>query len=132
MRIPVHRRIRRTAALQTLGQAVTLDGNPLDFTSVSGFDIPAGVNAAASNNPVTTGSAFAVLTVGGTIGLYSIDLVTAQATFVGPVGGGATPIQGLAIQNDLGGIPAVALTADGTNLVRFNTATPGTSTTVGA
>jgi hypothetical protein len=114
---------------ETLGQTVTLNGNPLDFSSVSGFDVPAGVNVASSNSPVTTGSAFAVLTVGGTTGLYSINLVNAQATFIGPVGGGA-PIQGLAIQNDLGGIPAISLTANGTNLTRFNTATPGTSTTV--
>ena len=79
---------------------------------------------------MATGSAFAVLTVGGTTGLYSINLVNAQATFVGTCRDGGAPIQGLAIQNDLGGIPVISLTADGTNLVRFNTATPGTSTTV--
>ncbi|MBG1267188.1 DUF4394 domain-containing protein [Nostoc sp. WHI] len=32
---------------------VTLNGTPLDFTSVNGFDIPSGVNVSASNTPAT-------------------------------------------------------------------------------
>jgi hypothetical protein len=115
---------------QTSGMAVTLNGATLDFNSINGFDIPAGVNVAVSSSPVTTGSALAVLNVGGSTGLYSINLVNAQATFVGNVGGGLTAVQGFAIQNDYGGIPALAINADGTNLVRFNTATPGTTTTI--
>jgi hypothetical protein len=114
---------------QTLGQTVTLGGSTLDFTAVNGFDIPAGVNAAASNTPVVAGSAFAVLNVGGTTGLYSINLVDATATLVGNVGTGATAVSGLAVQSDLGGLPAIALDATGGNLLRFNTATPGTVTT---
>ena len=82
------------AGTQTLGQTVTLNGNPLDFTSVNGFDIAAGVNAATSNTPVTSGSAFAVLTVGGATGLYSINLVNGAATLVGNVVNGATPVAG--------------------------------------
>ena len=78
---------------------------------------------------MTTGSAFAVLNVGGATGLYSINLVNAQATFIGLVGNGVAAVQGLAIQSEPGGIPAVALSADGTSLARFNTATPGTVTT---
>jgi len=113
---------------QTLVQTLTLGGSTLDFTAIDGFDIPAGVNAAASNAPVTTGSGFAVLNVGGTTGLYTINLVNGQATFIGAVGNGATAVQGLSIQNDLGGFPAIALNAPGTNLVRFNTATPDTPT----
>ena len=35
----------------------------------------------------------------------------ATATLVGPVGSGATAVQGLAIQSDLGGTPAVSLPA---------------------
>jgi hypothetical protein len=105
-------------------------GIGFDFNRLNGFDIPTGVNAAATNAPVVSGSAFAVLTVGGTAGLYNINLVTGAAAFVGNVGTGTTPVQGLAIQNDLGGIPAIALDASGPNLVRFNTSTPGTTTTV--
>ena len=115
---------------ETLGQAVTLNGSALNFTSIGGFDIPAGVNAAASNAAVTSGSAFAVLTVGTATGLYSINLVNAQATFLGTVNTGSTAVQGLAVQSDVGGFPAVALDAAGTSLIRFNTATPATTTTV--
>ncbi len=110
---------------QTLGQTVTLGGITLDFTAINGFDIPAGVNAPSSNAAVTAGSAFAVLNVGGTTGLYSIDLTNAQATFVGNVGNGSTAVQGFAVQSDLGGLPAISLTAAvGLNLSRFNTSTP--------
>ena len=115
------------SGIETLVQPVTLNGSTLDFTAVNAFDIPAGVNAALSNAPVTTGSGFAVLTVGGTTGLYSINLVNGQATFVTSFG--VIPVSGLAIQSDLGGIPAIALSADGSSLVRFNTGTPGTTTT---
>ncbi|QEL14969.1 DUF4394 domain-containing protein [Limnoglobus roseus] len=113
---------------QTLGQTVTLGGSKLDFSNAAGFDIPIGVNAPSSNMAVTTGSAFAVLTVGGTTALYSINLVNAQATLIGNVGTGATAIDGFAIQNDSGGFPAIALNDTGTSLLRFNTATPGTVT----
>ena len=102
----------------------------VDFSAVGGFDIVAGVNAAASGSPVASGSGMALLNVGGTIGLYSIDLVTGAATFVGNFLNGITPVNGFAIQNDLGGIPAIALSADGLSLVYFNTATPGFRTSV--
>ena len=118
------------AGTQTLGQTVTLNGSPLDFSSATGFDIASGVNAAAPDTPVVSGSALALLTVGGTTALYSIDLTTAAATLVGNLLNGTTPATGLAVQSDLGGIPAVALSADGTSLLRFNTAAPGTTTAV--
>ena len=117
------------AGTQTLGQIVTLGGNPLDFTTINGFDIPAGVNAPASNAAVTTGSGFAALNVGGTTALYSINLVNAVATLIGNIGNGTTAVQGVAVQSDLGGFPAVSMNAAGTNLIRFNTSTPGTNTT---
>jgi hypothetical protein len=104
-------------------------GIGFDFNRLNGFDIPAGVNATTTGAPVTTGSGFAVLTVGGTTGLYSIDLVTGAGTLVGNVGTGTSVISGFAVQSDLGGFPAIALDAAGTNLIRFNTATPGTTTT---
>jgi hypothetical protein len=115
---------------QTLGLPVTLGGNPLDISAVSGFDVPAGVNAAASNSPVLAGSAFAVLNVGGATGLYSINLVTAAATLVGTVGTGVDPVSGAAVQSDVSGLPAIALSADAKSLTRFNTTTPGISTPV--
>jgi hypothetical protein len=106
---------------------VTLNGLTLDFTSASGFDIAPGVNAAVSNGPVTTGSGLAALTVGGVASLYSINLVNGVAALIGTIGNGAVAVRGLAIQGDLGGLPAIGITAN--NLVRFNTANPGTITT---
>jgi hypothetical protein len=111
---------------------VTVGGTPLDFTAANGFDIPAGVNAPASNAPVAAGSGFAALTVGGASKLYSIDLVTGNATLLGAFTGNPA-VTGLAVQSEPvpGGVPAVALDPTGLNLNRFNTATPGTVTTVG-
>ena len=116
---------------ETAGQTVTLGGNTLDFTTIGGFDIQTGVNAPASSSPVPTGSASAILNVGGTTGLYSINLVTGAATLIGTVLNGAVPVQGLALQDNAGGMPAIAVTSDGMNLVRFDTMTPGTTTSLG-
>lgn len=110
---------------QTLGQAITLGGSTLDFSANDGFDIAPGVNAASSNAAVPSGSAAAALTVGGVAGLYQINLVNAQATLVGALGGLA--IRDLAIWSPL---PiGNALTADGTSLIRFRLDAPGTTTT---
>jgi hypothetical protein len=108
---------------QTLGVTVTLGGNPLDFTTLVGFDIASGVNVPSSNAPVTSGSGFALMTVGGTTGLYSINLVNAQAAFLGAVPNGRS----IAIRQELGA--AIALSAAGNALLRFSTVTPGTVTT---
>lgn len=115
---------------QTSPLVVTLNGTPLDFTSVNGFDIPSGVNVSTSNTPAT-GQAFAVLTVGSTTGLYGIELSTGAATLVGTVGAGTDPVQGFALQNEVApaGVPLIGLTADGTQLLRFNSASSGTVTT---
>ena len=117
--------IRTTPGVQNL-----VGPTGVDFSAVGGFDIVAGVNATASGSAVASGSGMALLNVGGTIGLYSIDLVTGAATFVGNFLNGITPVNGFTIQNDLGGIPAIALSADGLSLVYFNTATPGFRTSV--
>jgi len=101
---------------------ILLGGSPLDFT-VQGFDIPENVNASASNVAVSAGFGFAVLTVGGTPSLYSINLVNGSATLIGTV----PACRGMAIYTE---VPtALALSSDGTNLVRFNPTTPGTTTT---
>ncbi len=56
----------------------------VNFTTLSGFDIPHGVQVAASN-AVATGNGFAILTVGGNSGLYTINLTTGTATLLGGV-----------------------------------------------
>lgn len=118
------------AGTQTLAQSVTLGGNTLDFTGSDGFDIPAGVNAAASGMGVVSGSGFAALTVGGVGGLYRLNLVNAQATLIGNLGNGSLAIGGFALQPVQYGVAIVALSQAGTSLVRFSSSTPGTSTTV--
>ncbi|MEN3942659.1 DUF4394 domain-containing protein [Prosthecobacter sp. SYSU 5D2] len=107
---------------QTMGIQLTLNGNPLDFASVSGFDIAPGVATAASNTAVTAGVGYAVLTVGGTGGLYQIDLTTAAVTLVG-----ALEARSLAINAGTGG--ALGLDEIGLTLVRFNPLTPEETTT---
>jgi hypothetical protein len=107
---------------------ITLGGAALNFTGSNGFDIPEGVNVTTSGAPAT-GQAFAALTVGGTTGLYRIELSTGVATLVGSIAAGTSPVQGMAIAANAGSLAAVGLS--GSNLVRFNTATPGTGTTVG-
>ena len=107
------------------GLGVTLGGTALDFTAVNGFDIPAGVDAPNSGDPAT-GLAFAALTVGTETALYTIDVATGAAVRVGTLGDGTGLARGLALQvgtglPNPGGFPAVALSADGTQLVRFAT-----------
>jgi hypothetical protein len=84
------------------GTQVAVGPTGVNFSVVNGFDIPIGVNAAALNGPVASGSGFALLTVGGTTGLYSINLVSGAATLVGNFLSGIT---GFAIQNNFGAPP---------------------------
>lgn len=78
---------------------VTVGGAPLDFTGVSGFDIPRSVTTPAANQAVTSGFALAALVVGGATNLYRVDLVTGAATLVSAIGNGTTQLVGLAIGN---------------------------------
>lgn len=74
------------AGTLTAGQTITVGGSTLDFTAANGFDIPPQVRTATSGTAVTTGTAFAALTVGGASRLYSINLVNGQATDLGAIG----------------------------------------------
>jgi hypothetical protein len=76
------------------GRQLTVDGDPLEFTWVSGFDIPSDVRVMASGTPATAGSAFAVLMVEGAQRFYSIDLTNARATRLATL---TTPLAGLAV-----------------------------------
>jgi hypothetical protein len=109
--------------LLTAPTPVTLGGAPLDFSAVNGFDIPAGVDVPLPGDPAS-GQAFAALTVGGVTGLYTVGLSTGVAALVGPIAGGTGPARGLAVWDDHGGLPAVALVGDGTQLARLVTGDP--------
>ena len=86
------------AGTETNGVTVTLNGAPLDFGSVNGFDIPPDVHA-ASSGAQAAGFGYAALTVGGVAGLYQIDLTTGVATSLGVIGLGATQLAGLTLAN---------------------------------
>jgi len=117
------------AGTQTSQTTVTLGGSTLDFSLPKGFDIVPGVDAATSNAAVTTGSGFAVLTVGGVTGLYSINLVNGQSTLVGNLDP-TLNVRSFAIRTELGA--AIALDTTGAQPVvkRFSTADPGTVSSV--
>lgn len=108
---------------QTAGQVVTVAGQTLDFTAVTGFDIAPGVNAAASNAALTEGFGYAVLKTATTSKLYQINLANAQATEVQDL-----TARAFAVRPRFSA--AIALDATGSNLVRFNPLTPGTTTAV--
>lgn len=68
------------------GTLNTVGALSVDASTVAGFDILPGTN-----------TAYAVLTVGGTAQLHTINLTTGAATLVGAVGTGAAPIQAMAV-----------------------------------
>jgi serralysin len=80
---------------------ITLNGSRLDFTSVSGFDIPSSVVVAASGSAAAH-FGLAALTVAGLTGLYAVNLTTGAAVDLGAIGTGGG-LAGLA----LGAPPAV-------------------------
>ncbi|MEW6282743.1 MAG: DUF4394 domain-containing protein, partial [Candidatus Eremiobacterota bacterium] len=108
------------AGTETLPTRVTLNGAPLDFTAVNGFDIAPGVDVTANNMPVTAGSAFALLQSGGASALYGIDLTNGQALLLGALPGAP---RGLAVVPPGPGLPLIGL---GNNaLFRYNSAAAG-------
>jgi hypothetical protein len=76
-----------SAGTLTTGLAVVLDGSPLNFPAVNGFDIPGRVRVATSGAPAY-GLGYAVLTANGSTNLISIALNTGTVTLIGPVGAG--------------------------------------------
>jgi hypothetical protein len=100
---------------QTVPHTITLNGVRLDFTSVSGFDIPSSVVVTASGS-VAAHFGLAALTVAGVTGLYAVNLTTGAAVDLGAIGTGTAGLAGLA----LGAPPAVrAGTAGNDSFVAF-------------
>lgn len=81
------------AGTLTMGQAITVSGNTLDFSEASGFDIPSNVQVTTSASPAT-GLAYAALTVGSSTRLYSIQLSNGRAINLGTLPDG---VSGLAV-----------------------------------
>ncbi|RYD54034.1 MAG: DUF4394 domain-containing protein, partial [Verrucomicrobiaceae bacterium] len=97
-----------------------------DVTGVGGFEIYAGRTA----DGTITNVGYATLTVNGIAKLYLIDLTTGLAETVATVGDGSTQLRGLTALTDAPG--AAAFVIDQSNaLLRINTATPNSATTIG-
>lgn len=96
--------------------------------SVLGFDIPPGVNSATANTPVA-GTGFAVLQLSGQTGTFLSNVGLTTGALTGTTAIPATGIVGLAVQQPTS-TALVALSADGTQLLRFLSNSPGTAVTV--
>jgi hypothetical protein len=96
------------------GTLTTVGPLGVDTSDLAGFDIAPGSTRA-----------FASLTVGGSSGLYTINLRTGAATLVGAIGGGAT-IRDITV-DPRRQLIAYAVTATG-RLLTFQVDTPGTNT----
>ncbi|MES3039621.1 MAG: DUF4394 domain-containing protein [Pseudomonadota bacterium] len=121
-----------TLFIQSPPNAGTLSA-PLPLTpsvdTILGFDIAPGVNTSVSNMAVTTGSGYLLLRSGAVKleSLATVNLVNGAVSDITAIAGGASA-RGLAVQSPAS-MAVVALSADGTQLVRFAAATPGTTTT---
>lgn len=78
----------------TAGRTITAGGAPLDFGVPAALDLPGEV-AVGTANAEATGAGFAALVVGGTPGVYRIDLATGAATPLGTTA--PTTLSGLAV-----------------------------------
>jgi hypothetical protein len=74
---------------QTNQKAITLNGSPLNFTALNGFDITADGATVGTSNIASPGYGWAALTVGGTTRLYRIQLSTGKAALQGQIGVGS-------------------------------------------
>jgi hypothetical protein len=102
------------------GTQVDVGALGVNASSSMGFDIVSSRTPAG----VVTNNAFAALNVGGTTGLYAIDLTTGHAGLYGTIGTGTGSLIGLT--SSTGAPAADAFTIDAANeLVHFSTATPG-------
>ncbi len=88
----------------------------VDVGSSVGFDI------------APQGDALATFGVGGTFGLYTVNLTTGAATLVGAVGAGSVEVRDIALPRPPVG-PLLGLSDDNA-IVSFNAATPGTVATI--
>jgi hypothetical protein len=102
---------------QTNQKQITVNGSPLDFTGVNGFDITADGAMVAASSASSFGYGWAALTVGGTTRLYRIHLSDGKAVLQGQIGSGSTPLAGftLACEPGDGFLPMTWPSVIGTN-----------------
>ena len=112
----------------TLVRIGGVDGTPSPNTGATTEIGPLGVDPTASVgfDIAPQGDAVATLAVGGSTGLYTIDLATGEATLVGAVGDGTAAIADIALPRPPRG--AMVGLATGNVLLGFDAASPGTVT----
>jgi hypothetical protein len=112
----------------TLNRIGGVDGTPSPnagaTTAIGALGVDPGASVGFDIAP--QGDALATLSVGGSTGLYTIDLATGAASLVGQVGAGTDDIRDLALPRPPRGA-MVGLTA-GNNLLSFDAANPAAAT----
>lgn len=100
------------------------------INTILGFDIAPGVTTLLINTAVTSGTGYLLLRSSAVSpeSLATVNLVTGAVSNITTIAGG-TGARGLAVQNPAA-FAAIALSADGLQLVRFAATTPGTTTSV--
>ncbi len=116
-------------ATDTLNLIGGLNGTPSPNTGATTVVGALGVDVASSVgfDIAPQGDALATFGVGGTFGLYTVNLSTGAATLVGAVGAGTVEVRDIALPRPPVG-PLLGL-SDGNAIVSFNAATPGTVAT---
>jgi len=111
----------------TLTSGITL--SPL-IKAVLGFDIAPGVNTTSSSLAVANGTGYLLLRTGNSTpeALARLNLVTGELSDITEVSGAASA-RGFAVQAPESRA-IIGLSSDGTQLIRFAEATPGTTTAV--
>lgn len=114
------------AGTQTVCQTLTST-----VSSVAGFDIAPGVNATTSNTAVTAGNGLGVVTLTGAVTQSFATINLANGALSGAITIPSTvgTVLGFSVLEPTG-VSMVALNAAGTTLLRFNSATPGTTTSI--
>jgi hypothetical protein len=110
------------------GTQTACQGLGVNADAVLGFDIDPAVTVSAANAPAT-GAGVAALRLAGQTGdvIASVDLANGMAGAPSPIM--SDGVLGLALQTPAA-VPFVGLSADGTQLLRFTSASPGTAVTV--
>ena len=112
---------------QTVPVSVTLNGAPLDFIAGERVRHPSRGERGGEQRGGDRRRLRGADRRRGRPSLYTIDLTTGRgARSSGRSATARAPVQGLALLGEAvpGGLPAIALSADGTQLVRFNTGSP--------
>jgi hypothetical protein len=115
---------------QTSARSLSQNSSALDVVEVRGFDIPAGVNVGASNNPVSSGSGVAILEYASNSQqrFATVDLASGDVSQDALVGPGTSELLGLSVQSNTA--PEVVALSTTDSLIRFRATSPNVTASV--